>query len=75
MSNNSDILINFCIRNNIELINDYPIVKKTTPIFFKCGMCKIQVKKSFANLTKYIDSPNVSIWSGYCHKCFRQIHH
>jgi hypothetical protein len=68
-------LIQFCKNYNIELIGEYSNVKKITPIYFKCGSCGIQVKKSFKYLTKYIESPNVCIWCGYCHKCFRNIHH
>ena len=68
-------LIVFCENYNIELIGQYCNVKKATPIYFKCGQCSTQVKKSFKNLTQYIDSPNVCIWTRYCHKCFYNIHH
>lgn len=64
----------FCTGNQIELIGEYSNVKKTTPIYFKCNQCKIQVKKTFGKLTKYADSPNVSVWAGFCTRCFCLIH-
>lgn len=68
-------LIEFCIKYKIELIGEYANVKKSTPIYFKCGQCENKVRKTYKNLTEFENSPNVCIWSGYCNKCFYLIHH
>jgi hypothetical protein len=70
----TDELYQFSFKNNIKLIGDYTNVKNNTPIFFSCSGCNVQIKKSFKILTKYKNS-HVSIWSRFCDKCFRNIHH
>lgn len=58
-------LIDLCIKHKIELIGEYKNVKNTTPIYFKCGNCGIQVKKSY----------KILVSNRFCHYCFRLIHH
>lgn len=67
----SNDLVEFCTQYKIQLIGEYTNVKNQTPIYFKCSQCQIQVKKSYKTLTKYKDSPNVCVWKGLCHKCFK----
>lgn len=61
----------FCTNYKIQLIGEYTKVKNTTPIYFKCSQCNIQVKKSYKSLTKHKSNPNIACWEGLCHKCFR----
>lgn len=68
-------LIEFCDKYKINLIRKYENVKNTTPIYFNCFTCNIQVKKSYKTLTKNKDCENVAVWSNMCHKCFRNSMH
>lgn len=70
--NYSNELIEFCTQYKIQIIGEYTNVKNTTPIYFKCSSCKIQVKKSYKTLTKYKDLPNICAWKGLCDKCFKK---
>ena len=72
--NLTEELYKFCESNNIKLVGNYENVKKTTPIYFNCSACNIQQKKSYKCLTKNKDI-HVSIWSQFCHKCFRSMNY
>lgn len=65
----------FCIKHKIQLIGEYKNIKNTTPIYFKCTCCNVEIKKSYKYLTKNKDSENVACWSGICAKCFRMSMH
>ena len=64
-------LYEFCTKYKINLIGEYSNVKNTTPIFFKCFNCGIEVKKSYKLLTKYKGNDNICVWENLCHRCFR----
>lgn len=69
--NYANELKEFCAKYKIELIGEYDNVKNTTPIYFKCFNCGIQVKKSYKLLTRNKGFDNVCCWQNICHKCFR----
>ena len=72
--NLTEELYKFCEKNHIKLVGNYENVKKTTPIYFNCSTCNIQQKRSYKCLTQYKDT-DVSIWSQFCHKCFKSMHY
>jgi hypothetical protein len=65
----------YCKSYNINLVGEYAKVKKTTIINFNCSYCNTITSKSYKCLTKYIDHPNVCIWSGLCTICYKSTHH
>ncbi len=64
-------LYNYANKYEIKLIGEYEKVKKTTPIFYSCYQCGIQIKKSYKTLTKYKDSPYMSACVNNCNRCIK----
>lgn len=70
---NTNDLNEFCTKYKIQLIGEYKNVKNTTPIYFKCSSCNVEVKKSYKFLTKNKDSEIVAGYTKFCNKCFRRM--